>query len=640
MAIIVQNSAEGGTNSVTVTPANSGGASGNAWNSVSGTGAITYSTTTVARGTLGYRIEQAASATSTLSWNLSAVTEYYGRCYMYFTGFAGSTQVIIRSFKSDFVTECWRADLLSTGQVRLRDSATNILALTTQTLSPGVWYRLEWHTISGVANGTLDFTIYTADQTTPLYSYVNTACNTGSETSLVQFGPGFSTVTLPVMYTDELALDADDWLGVAAGTPLNSPPTANAGPDQNVSISTTVTLTGSGSSDTDGSIASYAWSQTGGTAVSLSSNTVAQPTFTAPGTASTLTFQLTVTDNNGATGTDTVTINVLASIVRQNSAEGGTDGVAVTTGNSGGASGTAWQTVNGGSAWTYASARTARGLLAYQCDQATSTAAVLQWQLATLAEHYGRIYFQFSAFATASDSIVRAWATGFSEAFRIEASSTQRLVVRDSSGTARFTSASSLVANSWYRLEWHAVSSTTVGQIEVRLYIADQTTPTETFSSTASLNLRAETSWVQFGPSFSLNPAAPRKWFDELVIGSSGGGWIGVAAGTPINQAPIANAGIDSSAEPGTVYGLQGSATDETDINLWSWRQISGTAVTLSSTTVQNPTFTVPKVMGGATLVFGLTVTDQGGLSSTEDTVTITALPPTLFFARSGSWSA
>jgi len=78
---------------------------------------------------------------------------------------------------------------------------------------------------------------------------------------------------------------------------------ANAGPDQSVDAGVMVTLDGRGSSDADGTIAGYTWTQTTGTpTVTLSSRTVAQPTFEAPAvtTATTLTFSLAVRDDRGA----------------------------------------------------------------------------------------------------------------------------------------------------------------------------------------------------------------------------------------------------------------------------------------------------------------------------------------------------
>lgn len=103
--------------------------------------------------------------------------------------------------------------------------------------------------------------------------------------------------------------------GSSSPTPSpNTVPVANAGPNQSVAAAATVTLNGSASSDADGTIASYAWSQTAGTTVTLSSTTAAQPTFTAPSPLSTttLTFSLRVTDNRGglsAPATVNITVN-------------------------------------------------------------------------------------------------------------------------------------------------------------------------------------------------------------------------------------------------------------------------------------------------------------------------------------------
>jgi len=94
----------------------------------------------------------------------------------------------------------------------------------------------------------------------------------------------------------------------------NRAPLANAGADQTVNEGTTILLDGTGSSDPDGDTLSYAWTQTGGTAVVLSDVTAASPTFVAPsGLAGpeVLSFSLVVSDGALSSVADTVSINVL-----------------------------------------------------------------------------------------------------------------------------------------------------------------------------------------------------------------------------------------------------------------------------------------------------------------------------------------
>ena len=93
---------------------------------------------------------------------------------------------------------------------------------------------------------------------------------------------------------------------------INQPPVADAGSDQAATANTRVTLDGSASTDPDGGIASYQWTQTSGTGVTLSSATSARPSFTAPSvdTLTTLDFKLTVSDTQGLTATDTCSVTV------------------------------------------------------------------------------------------------------------------------------------------------------------------------------------------------------------------------------------------------------------------------------------------------------------------------------------------
>jgi hypothetical protein len=95
---------------------------------------------------------------------------------------------------------------------------------------------------------------------------------------------------------------------------VNTPPTADAGPDQAVDELVLVVLDGSGSDDIEDGAGnlSYAWAQTGGPPVQLIDADTDAPSFTAPAVAAStaLAFELEVTDTGTLTDTDQVTVTV------------------------------------------------------------------------------------------------------------------------------------------------------------------------------------------------------------------------------------------------------------------------------------------------------------------------------------------
>ncbi|ULQ57955.1 heparin lyase I family protein [Flavihumibacter rivuli] len=100
-------------------------------------------------------------------------------------------------------------------------------------------------------------------------------------------------------------------VSVSTATTSNIAPTANAGSTRTIHLPTnSITLSGSASSDPDGTIASYRWTQVSGPSTATLTNSTSVNMSASSLVAGTYSFRLTVTDNNGATGTTTVSVIV------------------------------------------------------------------------------------------------------------------------------------------------------------------------------------------------------------------------------------------------------------------------------------------------------------------------------------------
>ncbi|HWR98502.1 MAG TPA: S8 family serine peptidase, partial [Candidatus Methanoperedens sp.] len=130
----------------------------------------------------------------------------------------------------------------------------------------------------------------------------------GADTANPQFvAPNTTdTLTFRITVTNNTGQTASDSVTVF----VNMQPVADAGPDQSVAANAVVTVDGTNSFDPDGSVFYYYWSQTAGPPVLLSNAYTPKPHFTAPSVSGVMTFNLTVTDNNGATASDTVNVSV------------------------------------------------------------------------------------------------------------------------------------------------------------------------------------------------------------------------------------------------------------------------------------------------------------------------------------------
>jgi hypothetical protein len=101
----------------------------------------------------------------------------------------------------------------------------------------------------------------------------------------------------------------------------NQEPVANAGFNQVIAApANSVTLNGSSSFDPDGTIQNYSWTQVSGPSTVTMSNSNAVESTVNGLIVGTYVFQLLVTDNNGATNSDQVTIQVNAAVNKINEA--------------------------------------------------------------------------------------------------------------------------------------------------------------------------------------------------------------------------------------------------------------------------------------------------------------------------------
>ena len=148
------------------------------------------------------------------------------------------------------------------------------------------------------------------------YSWSLTSLPVGSGATLsdaTAVNPTF-IIDLPGTYTAQLIVNDGTVNSIADTVSIstnNSPPVANAGPDQAALVTDTVTLNGSGSSDVDGDALTYSWSFTSVPASSgatLSDATAVNPSFIIdlPGT---YTAQLIVNDGSVNSVADTVSIS-------------------------------------------------------------------------------------------------------------------------------------------------------------------------------------------------------------------------------------------------------------------------------------------------------------------------------------------
>jgi LmbE family N-acetylglucosaminyl deacetylase len=421
-----------------------------------------------------------------------------------------------------------------------------------------------------------------------------------------------------------------------APTP-NQSPTANAGPDETVVAGVKVGLNGSKSSDPNGDLLSYKWTQTAGPSVTLSDSTSPRPTFTAPASAGTLTFQLVV--NDGQVNSTPNSVNITVSDL------GGTDAAL-----------TATATASSQAGQQPATAATDGIVSGYPDNPAaewsTNGGGAGSWLKLTWSSPVTLATIILHDRPNPNDQITSATLT-FSDGTQIPVGT----LPNDGSGLS--VSVPNITTTT-LTLTVNSVSASTqnVGLAEIEAWTpagggnqppVANAGPDQNVTTGAAVTLDGSGSsdpngnpltyqWTQTaGPAVTLSsataakptftaPATAGTLTFQLVVSdgtlSSAPASVNITV-TGGNQPPVANAGPDQNVTTGAAVTLDGSGSSDPNGNplTYQWTQTAGPAVTLSSATAAKPTFTAPATAG--TLTFQLVVSD-GTLSSAPASVNIT----------------
>jgi hypothetical protein len=376
--------------------------------------------------------------------------------------------------------------------------------------------------------------------------------------------------------------------------PVVDPPIADAGPDQTVGENTKVTLGGSNSFDTEGETLSYQWEQIAGRPVLLSNPQAANPTFTAPSSVGpggeSLTFQLTVTDEEAAQVADTAIVNVRLPLANTPpDADAGVD-QKVEEGDT--------VTLNGSNSFDPDGDD-----VSLKWDQTAGPPVTLSDPTAENPT--------FDAPLVESDGLSYTFQLTVSDTSGLQATDTTVVNVTLPSGNTPPEAA--------------------VGEDQI---VDEDVEETVTLNGSNSFDPEGESlfyRWRQVAgrPVTLSDPAAEQPTFQTPNVGLTGvtlvfeltvtdAGKLQAVVDTLVNVAgdddfPNADAGDDQTVGENNTVTLDGLASfDPEGQNLsYRWRQRAGYAVTLSDPSDVNPTFPAPNVTpNGIKLDFELTVTD------------------------------
>lgn len=231
----------------------------------------------------------------------------------------------------------------------------------------------------------------------------------------------------------------------------------------------------------------------------------------------------------------------------RNSAEGGTDGVTATTGNTGGASGDAFSSFSPAGTLAFSDDGAAQGDLCYDIVASSGNARIARVIFSAAEDTQISMYFRRRAAVTASCNLLqtRTSADQAGPGITITTDSDGRVTVGAVGGVVYSNAAANIAQDTWYRIEQYVHKGTTSsdGTIQFALYAGNSLTPLATYSSTA-VNTRTDDS-TEWRIGRLTATADTSLWqIDGIQI------WTGAdcpgTLGHPWPDPPLVGAGVDN----------------------------------------------------------------------------------------------
>ncbi|WP_299908225.1 autotransporter domain-containing protein, partial [uncultured Paracoccus sp.] len=432
-------------------------------------------------------------------------------------------------------------------------------------------------------------------------------------------GDAPEVLTFSLVVHDGVEASPADTVQITVTPPANTPPTANAGPDQILASGASVTPDGSASSANDaGQSLTYAWSQTGGTAVTLNNATSVTPGFTAPTLAvvdapQVLTFSLVVNDGVEASPADTVQITVTPPANTPPTANAG-PGQTLASGASAMLDGSASSANDAGQTLTYAWTQTAG--TAVTLNNATSVTP--GFTAPTLAVDDAPQVLTFRL--VVNDGI----ADSAPDMVRITVTAEPNTPPTADAGPSQTVASGAAVT-----LDGSASSANDGGQSLTYAW-------TQTAGTAVTLNNATSVTPGFTAPTLAVDDAPQVLTFSLVVndgVEASPADTVQITVTPPANTPPTANAGPDQTVASGAGVTLDGGASSANDTGqslTFAWRQTGGPPVVLSGADRSTAQFTAPLLQPGEAaeaLSFSLSVHD-GIDPSPADSLRIMVLPP------------